>query len=91
MAIFGCIGISYRLAEKNKVDCLSAVALSLMSFMILTPYKVSFINNNGTETVIEAIPLALTGSAGLFGAIISAIISVEIYTWFIKKNIIIKN
>lgn len=90
MAIFGCIGISYRLAEKNKVDCLSAVALSLMSFMILTPYKVSFINNNGTETVIEAIPLALTGSAGLFGAIISAIISVEIYTWFIKKNIIIK-
>lgn len=39
MSIFGCIGIAYRLAEKNKVDCLSSVALALMTFMILTPYK----------------------------------------------------
>lgn len=85
MAIFGCIGVSYRLAEKNKVDCLSSVALALMTFMILTPFKVSFMNNT-----VEAIPLMYTGSAGLFGAIISSIISVEIYTWFIRKNIVIK-
>lgn len=75
MAIFGCIGVSYRLAEKNKVDCLSSVALALMTFMILTPFKVSFMNNT-----VEAIPLMYTGSAGLFGAIISSIISVEIYS-----------
>lgn len=85
MAIFGCIGVSYRLAEKNKVDCLSSVALALMTFMILTPFKVSFMNN-----IVEAIPLMYTGSAGLFGAIISSIISVEIYSWFIRKNIVIK-
>ena len=85
MAIFGCIGVSYRLAEKNKVDCLSSVALALMTFMILTPFKVSFMNNT-----VEAIPLMYTGSAGLFGAIISSIISVEIYSWFIRKNIVIK-
>lgn len=85
MAIFGCIGVSYRLAEKNKVDCLSSVALALMTFMILTPFKVSFMNST-----VEAIPLMYTGSAGLFGAIISSIISVEIYTWFIRKNIVIK-
>ena len=85
MAIFGCIGVAYRLAEKNKVDCLSSVALALMTFMILTPFKVSFMNST-----VEAIPLMYTGSAGLFGAIISSIISVEIYTWFIRKNIVIK-
>lgn len=85
MAIFGCIGVSYRLAEKNKVDCLSSIALALMTFMILTPFKVSFMNNT-----VEAIPLMYTGSAGLFGAIISSIISVEIYSWFIRKNIVIK-
>ena len=85
MAIFGCIGVSYRLAEKNKVDCLSSVALALMTFMILTPFEVSFMNNT-----VEAIPLMYTGSAGLFGAIISSIISVEIYSWFIRKNIVIK-
>lgn len=85
MAIFGCIGVSYRLAEKNKVDCLSSVALALMTFMILTPFKVLFMNNT-----VEAIPLMYTGSAGLFGAIISSIISVEIYSWFIRKNIVIK-
>ena len=85
MAIFGCIGVSYRLAEENKVDCLSSVALALMTFMILTPFKVSFMNNT-----VEAIPLMYTGSAGLFGAIISSIISVEIYSWFIRKNIVIK-
>lgn len=51
-----------------------------MTFMILTPYKVSFMN-----TSVEAIPLVYTGSAGLFGAIIASLISVEIYTWFIRK------
>ena len=52
-----------------------------MTFMILTPYKVSFMN-----TSVEAIPLVYTGSAGLFGAIIASLISVEIYTWFIRKK-----
>lgn len=89
MALFGCIGIAYRLAEKNKVDMLSSIALSLMTFMILTPYKVPFINN-GEKIMVDAIPVALTGSAGLFGAIVSAIFAVEVYTWFIRKNIVIK-
>lgn len=44
LALFGCMGIAYRLAEKNKVDMLSAAALSIMTFFILTPYRVLFTN-----------------------------------------------
>lgn len=90
MAIFASIGIAYRLAEKNKVDTLTSIALSLMSFMILTPYKIPFVMKSGEKVLVDGIPMALTGSAGLFGAIITALVSVEIYTWFIRKNIIIK-
>lgn len=88
MAIFGCIGIAYRLAEKNKVDMLSSVALSLMTFFILTPYRVLFTVGDVTH-VVEAIPLVYTGSAGLFGALLSAIFATELYSWFIRKNIVI--
>ncbi|WP_297434096.1 PTS cellobiose transporter subunit IIC [uncultured Cetobacterium sp.] len=85
MAIFAVIGVSYRLAEKNKIDTLTSVALALMCFMMLTPFKIT-----GKEEILSGIPLALTGSGGLFVAIISSLLSVELYTYIVKKNIVIK-
>ncbi|MHB9145757.1 MAG: PTS cellobiose transporter subunit IIC [Symbiobacteriia bacterium] len=78
MALLATFGIGYSLAQKYKIDPVSGGAMSLVAFMVATPFK------DG------AIPLGLTGSKGLFVGILIAILAVEIQRWFIAKNIIIK-
>ncbi|WP_312470376.1 PTS cellobiose transporter subunit IIC [Neobacillus sp.] len=92
MALIAAFGIAYRLAEKYKVDALSAGAISVAAFLLATPYHVSFLPEGATNPVLVggAIPSALMGSKGLFVAMIIAMISTEIYRFFIQKNIIIK-
>lgn len=92
MALIACFGIAYRLAEKYAVDALSAGAISVAAFLLATPFNVSFTPDGATEAVLVggAIPAALMGSKGLFVAMIVAMISTEIYRYFIQKNIVIK-
>lgn len=85
MAMLAVIGIAYRLCEKYKVDGLSGAAIALVSFMLVTPFKITTANG-----VVGGIPTALMGSKGLFVAIIMAILSTEIYRIIIQKNIVIK-
>jgi PTS system cellobiose-specific IIC component len=85
MAVFACIGISYRLCEKYKVDPLSGATISLVSFMLVTPF--SIMTQNGP---IHGIPTALMGSKGLFVAMIMSVLSTEIYRKTVQKKIIIK-
>ncbi|CAH0346472.1 PTS cellobiose transporter subunit IIC [Bacillus sp. CECT 9360] len=91
LAIFVAFGIAYRLAERYKIDPLSTSAISIAGFLLVTPYKISF-TPEGMDQVFDVagIPLALTGSKGMFVAIIVAIVSTEIYRLFVKKNIVIK-
>lgn len=51
-----------------------------MCFMMLTPFKIF-----GKNEILSGIPLALTGSGGLFVAILSSLLSVELYTYIVKK------
>jgi len=91
LAIFVAIGVSYRLAERYKMDPLSVAAVSFASFMLVTPYKISFQPEGMDKTFdVAGIPLALTGSKGMFVAIIVALITTEIYRFIVKKNIVIK-
>ncbi|TKK59253.1 PTS transporter subunit EIIC, partial [Streptococcus agalactiae] len=86
------IGVSYRLAEKYNVDALGAAAISLAAFMLATPYNVPFTPPGSEETfqVGGAIPVLLTGSRGLFVAIILAVISTEIFRKIVQKDLVIK-
>lgn len=79
------IGVAYRLAEKYSVDTLPASILSLVSFMLVTPFEIPTANGP-----VTGIPTALMGSVGMFVAIIIAIFSTEIYRIVIQKNITIK-
>jgi cellobiose PTS system EIIC component len=91
MALVAAFGIAYRLAESYKVDGLTAGAVSLVTFLMVTPFKTVFtLADNSTVDVGGVIPTALTGSGGLFVAIIVALISTEIYRWVIQKDIVIK-
>lgn len=85
VSIFATLGISYYLAKKNKVEPLSAAVISLSIFLLVTPNKIFT-----GDTITKGVALDFLGGKGLFVAIISALVATEIYTWFIKKNYIIK-
>ncbi|CAM4062461.1 PTS cellobiose transporter subunit IIC [Bacillus manliponensis] len=92
MALIASFGIAYRLAEKYKVDSLAVGALSVVSFLLVTPFQINFLGEGMKEAALVegVIPAALMGSQGLFVAMIIAIISTEIYRFVVQKKIIIK-
>ncbi len=91
LALFVAFGIAYRLAENYKMDSLSVAAIAVVGFFLVTPYKIAFKPEGMDETYdVAGIPLALTGSKGMFVAIIVAILATEIYRFIVKKNIIFK-
>jgi len=92
MALVVSFGVAYRLAEKYKVDALSAGAISLAAFLLATPYQVPFTPEGAKETIMVSggIPVQWVGSKGLFVAMILAIVSTEIYRKIIQKNIVIQ-
>jgi PTS system cellobiose-specific IIC component len=90
MSLIVTFGIAYRLAEKYKVDPLSAGAVSVSAFLLVTPFG-SFLAEGAKQAVVGgAIPLALMGSKGLFVAIIISLLSTEIFRWIIQRKIVIK-
>jgi cellobiose PTS system EIIC component len=91
MALIVSFGVAYRLAEKYKVDPLSAGAISVASFLLATPYKIMFTPEGASaaQEVGGVIPLTLMGSQGLFVAMLLGILSTEIYRKIIQKKIVI--
>ncbi|WP_162045566.1 PTS cellobiose transporter subunit IIC [Vibrio taketomensis] len=83
MSLFISFMVAYRLAERYKVDRISAGVLSLSAFMVLTPFA-------SVEGVGTVIPTEWLGSKGLFVAMIGALLWTEIFRWFIEKRITIK-
>ena len=90
IAIITCLGIGYRLSENYKLDGISGALLSLISFLLVTPFVINFNHEQYGELTASGIPTGLTGSAGLFVAIIMAILSTEIFNAVVKKNLVIK-
>lgn len=84
-------GIAYRLAERYKVEPVSAGAISLAAFILTSPQQTLFTTESGnTEIVTGVLPVNLLGSQGIFIAMIFALVSTEIYRIIIQKNITIK-
>ncbi|MHC5247887.1 PTS sugar transporter subunit IIC [Enterococcus sp. LJL120] len=91
LALYATFGIGSALAKSYKVDSLTAGILSLMAFLVTAAPPIRLVD--GVEGVIDAgryINIANLSSSSLFGAIVTAIVSVEIYRIFIQKNITIK-
>ncbi|MBP0725187.1 PTS cellobiose transporter subunit IIC [Bacillus sp. RG28] len=85
MSLIVTFGIAYRLAEKYKVDPVSAGAVAVSAFLLVTPFEMSILAKDKL-----AIPLDLMGSKGLFVAIIISLLSTEIFRWVIQRKIVIK-
>ncbi len=83
MALITVFGVAYRLAESYETDGPSAGVLAIGTFLMMTPSITS-------EAGVAGIPYNMLGGKGIFAAIVVAMVSAEIYRWFIQKNITIK-
>lgn len=78
MGIVSVFGISKKMAEINKVDGTSSGVIGLASFILLIPKE------NG------ALKMYHFGTKGIFVAIIVGIITGKLFSYLIRKNIVIK-
>jgi PTS system cellobiose-specific IIC component len=92
VAILAVISISYQLAKDKEVDGLSAGALSLAAFLMLTPVQtIDVVLQNGDKLSLgKVLPTANLSAGGLIVAILTAIIATEIFIFVVKKNWILK-
>lgn len=85
---FGIIGlgvtftVAYNLARSYNVDPLSTGLLSLASYVLLTPLL--------TTEAGSGFPTQYLGTGGMFVGIIVALITTEIFRWFVQRDITIK-
>jgi PTS system cellobiose-specific IIC component len=83
MTIFVTFGIGYYLSKSYKVEAIFGGAVSLASFLILTPFVL--LTEDGTE-VSGVLSLDRLGAKGMFIGMIAAFIAAEIYCRITKKG-----
>lgn len=97
IGLFTVVTIAYGLTEwynENQgysMDKVQTVIIALASFLILNPIKtVDVLVEEGMDPEkFAGVPTQYLGSLGVFTAIVVGIVSVEIFRFFIKKNIVI--
>ena len=87
MTIFITFGIGYYLTRSYDEDGVFGGAVSLASYLILTPFN--FTTAEGAE-VSGALSLDRLGAKGMFIGMLAAFIAAEIYVRITKKGIVIK-
>ncbi|GGE81033.1 PTS sugar transporter subunit IIC [Priestia taiwanensis] len=91
LALYAAYGVGSCLAQSYGIDQLSAGFLSTLAFLItcVVPVQVT----ESVDGVINAgryISISQLSSASLFGAIVTSLITVEIYRFMLEKKITIK-
>ncbi|GAB2027620.1 PTS sugar transporter subunit IIC [Lactovum odontotermitis] len=96
LALYAAFGIASSLAKSYNLDSLTAGIVAVMSFIVTSVQPVRLFENvNKTElqTQVAAgryLNIAQLGAQSLFGAIVTALISVEVYRFMKEKHITIK-
>ena len=80
MSLYAAFGIGYSLSRSYKLDGLSGGILATTAFLLtFTPVNIPAEALDAAGTVGFVLPMANLGSAGMFVAIITSILAVEIY------------
>ncbi|PQC32168.1 PTS sugar transporter subunit IIC [Enterococcus mundtii] len=82
LALYATFGIASSLAKSYRLDSLTAGILALMSFLIVAAPPTQVLEDLEGITAGRYINIANLGSGSLFGAIVTAILTVEIYRFF---------
>lgn len=85
--LFVIMGIGYYLAKSYEVEPIFPAAISVASFLVLTP--LNFVSENG-NIITDIIPIERLGAKGMFVGILAAFLATALYIWVIKKNWTIK-
>ncbi|NBK92535.1 PTS sugar transporter subunit IIC [bacterium 1XD21-13] len=92
VALLGVLSIGYCYArEKGLENRIGGAVVALVCFLIITPQK-GFVEVEGAAEAasFSGFQFTFLGTAGMFLAMITAILSVEIYAWAIRKKLVIK-
>ena len=85
--LFVIMGIGYYLAKSYEVEPIFPAAISVASFLVLTP--LNFIPENG-KIITDIIPIERLVAKGMFVGILAAFLATALYIWVMKKNWTIK-
>jgi len=92
VALLGVFSIGYCYArEKGLENRIGGAIVALVCFLIITPQKAVVELEGAAEAAsFSGFQFSFLGTAGMFLAMITAILSVEIYAWAIKKKLVIR-
>ncbi len=92
VALLSVMGIAYCYSrEKGLENKIAGAIVALCCFLIITPQSTIVSIQGVTETVrVNGFKFTFLGTSGMFLAMITAIISVEIFAWAVKKKLVIK-
>lgn len=91
-ALLASFSIGYCYArEQGLSNKISSAAVALVSFLIVTPQRhPNFVLVDDAKKVFRGFSFGNFGTAGIFLAMIIAIISVSIFAWAVKRKLVIK-
>ncbi|QQK08380.1 PTS sugar transporter subunit IIC [Miniphocaeibacter halophilus] len=91
MALYATYGIAATLAESYKLDTLSSGMMAVLAFLITTIKPIRVLEDvDGVITAGRYLNIGSLSASSLFGAIVTALISVEIYRFMKERNFTIK-
>ena len=90
LGLLGAVGIGYAYARQLESDPIAGGAVALVCFLIITPKVHSDFVNAANGKAFNGFALAHLGSAGMFLAMLTAIISVKIFVTIKNKGWVIK-
>nr|MBC7244752.1 PTS sugar transporter subunit IIC [Chloroflexota bacterium] len=83
LSLFASVTIAYHLARRKGLEPLMPSALSLLAFITIASPILGAWGEQG-------LPGTYFDNQGLFTAIIVSLLTVEIYNWFVKRNLVIR-
>lgn len=92
IALLGVLSIGYCYSREKGLDNkIAGAVVALVSFLIITP-QFSMVEVEGVAEAIKVSGFKFTffGTAGMFLSMLTAIVSVEIFAWAMKKDLVIK-
>ena len=83
IAVYVSFLVAQQLAKQFEIDSIAAGLLSLASFLILTPLE-------HVEGLGSVMTFTWLGSKGMFVAMVIGVLTVNIFRFFVKKNILVR-
>lgn len=89
LGLFSCFGIGYSYAKEKGINAIAGAVVAVVAFFILSD-QTHLLFTNEAGDAFRGFSLETLGSSGLFVSMITAIISVAIFSSVVKKGWVIR-